>query len=116
MAWPLTCNPRSSAAQGRPNKELPFELLKDRGSASHQRLVKLALALSLKNFQAVEVQLNSFGAVTNSDQINLHNFPVWSGSKRAVGRLVFIYPTLRAEQPHIIAQWENAFTKILKEW
>ena len=28
----------------------------------------------------------------------------------------FIYPTLRAEQPHIIAQWENAFTKILKEW
>ena len=28
----------------------------------------------------------------------------------------FIYPTLRAEQPHIVAQWEAAFTKILKEW
>ena len=28
----------------------------------------------------------------------------------------FIYPTLRAEQPHIIAQWESAFSKILKEW
>jgi len=28
----------------------------------------------------------------------------------------FIYPTLRVEQSHIINEWENAFTKILKEW
>ncbi len=45
-------------------------------------------------------------------------FPIWSG--KAPGGIgskgYFIYPTLRAEQPHIIAQWENAFTKILKEW
>lgn len=45
-------------------------------------------------------------------------FPIWSG--KAPGGVgshgYFIYPTLRAEQPHIIAQWENAFTKILKEW
>ena len=43
-------------------------------------------------------------------------FPVWSGSYGRGSRGWFIYPTLRAEQPHIISQWENAFTKILKEW
>jgi hypothetical protein len=44
-------------------------------------------------------------------------FPIWSGrGPRGGSAGYFIYPTLRAEQPHIIAQWENAFTKILKEW
>ena len=43
-------------------------------------------------------------------------FPLWSGSQGRGSKGWFIYPTLRAEQPHIIAQWENAFSKILKEW
>ena len=43
-------------------------------------------------------------------------FPIWSGSEGRGSKGYFIYPTLRAEQPHIIAQWENAFSKILKEW
>jgi len=43
-------------------------------------------------------------------------FPVWSGREGRGSRGYFIYPTLRAEQPHIIDEWENAFTKILKEW
>jgi hypothetical protein len=43
-------------------------------------------------------------------------FPVWSGRQGRGSRGYFIYPTLRAEQPHIIAQWESAFSKILKEW
>jgi len=43
-------------------------------------------------------------------------FPVWSGREGRGSRGYFIYPTLRDEQPYIIAQWENAFTKILKEW
>lgn len=43
-------------------------------------------------------------------------FPVWSGRYGQGSRGYFIYPTLRAEQPHIVAQWENAFSKILKEW
>ncbi len=43
-------------------------------------------------------------------------FPVWSGRQGRGSRGYFIYPTLRAEQPHIINQWENAFSKILKEW
>jgi hypothetical protein len=43
-------------------------------------------------------------------------FPVWSGTQGRGSKGWFIYPTLRAEQPNIIAQWENAFSKILKEW
>jgi hypothetical protein len=43
-------------------------------------------------------------------------FPVWSGREGRGSKGWFIYPTLRAEQPHIINEWENAFSKILKEW
>jgi hypothetical protein len=43
-------------------------------------------------------------------------FPVWSGRFCRGSRGWFIYPTLRAEQPHIIEKWEYAFSKILKEW
>lgn len=45
-------------------------------------------------------------------------FPIWSGSSNT-GRGSsgwFIYPTLRAIQPEIIAKWEDAFDKILKEF
>jgi hypothetical protein len=42
--------------------------------------------------------------------------PVWSGRQGRGSRGYFIYPTLRAEQPHLIGQWLNAFDRILKEW
>ena len=43
-------------------------------------------------------------------------FPNWSGKFGRGSRGWFIYPTLRHEQPYIIAQWENAFDRIVKEW
>jgi hypothetical protein len=44
-------------------------------------------------------------------------FPVWSGSGlRGGSKGWFIYPTLREIQPDIIAKWENAFDRILREW
>jgi hypothetical protein len=44
-------------------------------------------------------------------------FPLWSGrGPRGGSAGYFIYPTLREEQPTIIAQWEQAFSKIVKEW
>ena len=43
-------------------------------------------------------------------------FPIWSGKQGRGSRGWFIYPTLREIQPEIIAKWENAFDKILKEW
>ena len=45
-----------------------------------------------------------------------HQFPVWSGKEGRGSRGWFIYPTLRAEQPYIVNEWENAFNRILKEW
>ena len=43
-------------------------------------------------------------------------FPSWSGRQGRGSRGWFIYPTLRREQPYLVAQWENNFDKILKEW
>lgn len=43
-------------------------------------------------------------------------FPDWSGRYGRGSRGWFIFPTLRANQPMIIQEWETAFTKILKEW
>ena len=44
-------------------------------------------------------------------------FPVWSGSGiRGGSKGWFIYPTLREIQPDLIAKWETAFDRILKEW
>ena len=43
-------------------------------------------------------------------------FPVWSGTFGRGSKGWFIYPTLRAEQPYILNQWENAFSRIVKEW
>jgi hypothetical protein len=43
-------------------------------------------------------------------------FPVWSGTFGRGSKGWFIYPTLRAEQPYILNEWENAFSRILKEW
>jgi hypothetical protein len=43
-------------------------------------------------------------------------FPIWSGNEGRGSKGWFIYPTLRAIQPEIITQWENAFDRILKEW
>ena len=43
-------------------------------------------------------------------------FPVWSGREGRGSRGWFIYPTLRREQPYVIAEWTKAFDGILKEW
>jgi len=43
-------------------------------------------------------------------------FPIWSGREGRGSKGWFIYPTLRRIQPEILAKWETAFAKILKEW
>jgi len=53
---------------------------------------------------------NEFGSNT------FKQFPIWSGSEGRGSRGWFIYPTLREIQPELIAKWETAFDKILKEW
>jgi hypothetical protein len=43
-------------------------------------------------------------------------FPIWSGKQGRGSRGWFIYPALRESQPHIVNEWENGFTEILKEY
>tara|TARA_R110000868_G_scaffold185098_1_gene426874 strand:+ start:716 stop:1165 length:450 start_codon:yes stop_codon:yes gene_type:complete len=43
-------------------------------------------------------------------------FPIWSGREGRGSKGWFIYPTLKAEQPHIISQWQDAFSQIVKVW
>lgn len=43
-------------------------------------------------------------------------FPIWSGRFGRGSKGYFIFPTLRTEQGEIVKQWENAFSKIIKEY
>ena len=43
-------------------------------------------------------------------------FPIWSGREGRGSKGWFIYPTLRRLQPEILKKWEDAFSKIVKEW
>ncbi len=43
-------------------------------------------------------------------------FPIWSGKEGRGSKGWFIYPTLKAEQPHIISQWQESFSEIVKVW
>lgn len=43
-------------------------------------------------------------------------FPIWSGREGRGSRGWFIYPTLRENQPALVRQWEEAFSKIVKEF
>jgi hypothetical protein len=56
---------------------------------------------------------NEFG----SNKQEFKQFPIWSGrAPRGGSNGWFVYPTLRAIQPEILAKWETAFNKILKEY
>jgi len=43
-------------------------------------------------------------------------FPIWSGTTGRGSTGYFIYPTLRAEQSYLIAEWEKAFSTIVKRF
>jgi hypothetical protein len=43
-------------------------------------------------------------------------FPIWSGREGRGSRGWFIYPTLKLEQPHIISEWQQAFSQIVRVW
>jgi hypothetical protein len=43
-------------------------------------------------------------------------FPTYSGRQGRGSRGWFIYPTLRRVQPELINKWQQAFSRIIKEW
>lgn len=45
-----------------------------------------------------------------------HQFPKRTPQLGRGNAGYYIYPTLREEQPYIVAQWEESFSEVLKEW
>jgi hypothetical protein len=120
MAWPLICNPRSRPQLVKAGQiELPSELLKDRGSASHQKWVRLAMALYLKNFSGGGTTKQLWGGYEFGSQIDLQQFPIWSAVKLQPGSGRLAILSIQHCVPNNLTSSLNGkmlSTKILKEW
>jgi hypothetical protein len=103
-----------SAASGRPNKAASRVADGSRVSKS-SKIGELSFGFVSQKFSGGGTTQQLWGGYEFGSN-KFKQFPVWSGREGRGSKGYFIYPTLRAEQPHIIAQWEAAFTKILKEW
>jgi hypothetical protein len=103
-----------SSASGRPNKAASRIAQGSRVSKS-SKIGELSFGFVSQKFSGGATTQQLWGGYEFGSN-KYKQFPLWSGREGRGSRGYFIYPTLRAEQPHIIAQWENAFTKILKEW
>jgi hypothetical protein len=103
-----------SSAAGRPNKAASRIAQGSRVSKS-SKIGELSFGFVSQKFSGGATTQQLWGGYEFGSN-KYKQFPLWSGREGRGSRGYFIYPTLRAEQPHIIAQWENAFTKILKEW
>jgi hypothetical protein len=103
-----------SAAGGRPNKAASRVADGSRVSKS-SKIGELSFGFVSQKFSGGGTTQQLWGGYEFGSN-KFKQYPVWSGREGRGSRGYFIYPTLRAEQPHIIAQWEAAFTKILKEW
>lgn len=103
-----------SAGNSRPNKAAGKIAQGSRVSKS-SKIGEISFGFASQKFSGGATTQQLWGGYEFGSN-KFKQFPVWSGSQGRGSRGYFIYPTLRAEQPHIIAQWENAFSKIIKEW
>ena len=102
------------AAQTRPN-EAASRIARGSRVSKSSKIGELSFGFVSQKFSGGATTQQLWGGYEFGSN-KFKQFPVWSGREGRGSRGYFIYPTLRAEQPHIIAQWEDAFTKILKEW
>ena len=103
-----------ATAGGRPNKAASRIAQGSRVSKS-SKIGELSFGFVSQKFSGGATTQQLWGGYEFGSN-KYKQFPLWSGREGRGSKGYVIYPTLRAEQPHIIAQWENAFTKILKEW
>jgi hypothetical protein len=104
----------TAAAGGRPNKAASRIAQGSRVSKS-SKIGEISYGFVSQKFSGGGTTQQLWGGYEFGSN-KFKQFPVWSGRYGQGSRGWFIYPTLRAEQPYIISQWEHAFTKILKEW
>jgi hypothetical protein len=103
-----------SAAGGRPN-QAALKIAQGSVVSKSSKVGELSFGFQRQKFSGGGTTQSLWGGYEFGSN-KFKQFPIWSGREGRGSRGWFIYPTLRAEQPHIIAQWEKAFTKILKEW
>jgi hypothetical protein len=104
----------TSVAGGRPNKAA-IRIAQGSRVSKSSKIGEISFGFVSQKFSGGGTTQQLWGGYEFGSN-KFKQFPVWSGREGRGSRGYFIYPTLRAEQPHIIAQWENAFSKILKEW
>ncbi len=104
-----------SSAEGRPNNAASRIADGSRVSKS-SKIGEISFGFVSQKFSGGGTTQQLWGGYEFGSR-KFKQFPIWSGpGPKGGSRGYFIYPTLRAEQPQIIAQWEAAFSKILKEW
>ena len=104
----------TSVAGGRPNKAA-IRIAQGSRVSKSSKIGEISFGFVSQKFSGGGTTQQLWGGYEFGSN-KFKQFPVWSGREGRGSKGYFIYPTLRAEQPHIIAQWESAFTKILKEW
>jgi len=104
----------TAVAQGRPN-QAALRIAQGSKVSKSSKIGEISFGFVSQKFSGGATTQQLWGGYEFGSN-KFKQFPVWSGREGRGSRGYFIYPTLRAEQPHIIAQWESAFTKILKEW
>ena len=105
----------TAAAGGRPNKAA-IRIAQGSRVSKSSKIGEISFGFVSQKFSGGGTTQQLWGGY-EFGSTKFKQFPIWSGrGPRGGSAGYFIYPTLRAEQPHIINQWENAFTKILKEW
>jgi hypothetical protein len=105
----------TSVAGGRPNKAA-IRIAQGSRVSKSSKIGEISFGFVSQKFSGGGTTQQLWGGY-EFGSTKFKQFPIWSGrGPRGGSAGYFIYPTLRAEQPHIIAQWENALSKILKEW
>ena len=103
-----------TAANQRPNLAAPRIAAGSRVSKS-SKIGELSFGFASQKFSGGATTQQLWGGYEFGSN-KYKQFPLWSGREGRGSKGWFIYPTLRKEQPNIIAKWEDAFTKILKEY
>jgi hypothetical protein len=103
-----------NAASGRPN-QVASRIAQGSRVSKSSKIGELSFGFVSQKFSGGGTTQQLWGGYEFGSN-KFKQFPVWSGREGRGSRGWFIYPTLRAEQPHLIGQWLNAFDRILKEW
>jgi hypothetical protein len=102
------------AAQSRPN-DVSLRIAQGSRVSKSSKIGELSFGFVSQKFSGGATTQQLWGGYEFGSN-KFKQFPVWSGREGRGSRGWFIYPTLRAEQPAIIKQWEEAFNKIVRNF